>query len=234
MKLHKILTVLAATAIALSAKAQKDTVYTVSDVEVVVSREKTFNAGTSTWQADSSILAQYKPNTLADILSQQSGSMFLRTFTPGALATPVARGTYAVHTAIVWNGFNILSPMNQLSDLNLIPAFFIDGLALGMGSQNALYGSGAIGSTISFNQTQREKDGLHGSVLGGIGSFGTYQQGAKFSYKKGFYTGKVRYFNQIAQNNYEYINTAAFGKPVQRLENARAWLNGQMFENYFK
>lgn len=214
------------------AQTLADSVYTVSSSEVVVQREKAFNAGTYTWKADSILLAQYAPNTLGDVLGQQTG-MFVRQYTPGTLATPIMRGTYGVHTNVVWNGFSLQSPMNQLIDFNLIPAFFMDAVELAHGSQSALYGSGAIGGTIGLGQQAQTQNGLHGTVLLGTGSFGSYQQGVKLGYKKGWYTGRVRYFNQTAQNNFTYTNKTKFGLPTETLKNAQNWLNGQMIENYF-
>lgn len=200
---------------------------------VVAPRETEFNAGTYTYKADSMLMAQYRNSSLGDLLGQQSGA-FIRTFTPGSLATPLMRGTYGIHTAVVWNGFTMQSPMNQLIDLNLIPAFFIDGVSLGYGSHSGLYGSGAIGGTISLGQQTQEKDGVHGTFIRSNGSFENYQQGAKISFKKGWYTGRVRYFNQIAQNNYTYINKTKAKFPEEQLSNAHNWQNGQLFENYFR
>jgi iron complex outermembrane receptor protein len=212
--------------------AQGDSIYVVSETDVVAAREKVFNAGTHTWKADSSLLAQYQSNSLGDLLGQQSG-MFVRSFTPGTLATSIMRGSYGVHTNVVWNGFSLQSPMNQVIDLNLIPAFFIDDVSIAHGSQSALYGSGAIGGTIGISQQNNTDSGFHGSVLGGLGSFETFQQGVKLSYSTKNYTGKVRYFNQIAQNNYTYTNKAKLGFPQETLNNAYSYKNGQMIENYF-
>lgn len=219
---------------ALCARAQTvaDSVYTVSSSEIVATRDKVYNAGTYTWQADSALIAQYAPNTLGDVLGQQAG-MFVRQFTPGTLATPIMRGTYGVHTNVVWNGFSLQSPMNQLIDFNLVPAFFIDDISIAHGSQSALYGSGAIGGSINMGQSGNAQNGLHGSVLGSVGNFGTYKQGVKLGYKKGWYTGRVRYYNQVAQNNFAYTNKFLAGKPTDTLTNAQNWLNGQMIENYF-
>ncbi len=212
--------------------AQGDSIYIVSETNVVAPREEVFNAGTYTWKADSTLLAQYQSNTLGDLLGQQSG-MFVRSFTPGTLATSIMRGSYGVHTNVVWNGFSLQSPMNQVIDLNLIPAFFIDDVSVAHGSQSALYGSGAIGGTIGISQQNNTEKGFHGSVLGGVGSFESFQQGVKLSYSTKNYTGKVRYFNHIAQNNYTYTNTAKLGTPKETLDNAYLFRNGQMIENYF-
>lgn len=212
--------------------AQGDSIYMVSETDVVAAREKVFNAGTYTWKADSALLAQYQSNTLGDLLGQQSG-MFVRSFTPGTLATSIMRGSYGVHTNVVWNGFSLQSPMNQVIDLNLIPAFFIDNVSIAHGSQSALYGSGAIGGTIGISQQNDVEKGLHGSILAGVGSFESFQQGVKLSYSAKNYTGKVRYFNHIAQNNYTYTNTAKLGSPQETLNNAYLYRNGQMIENYF-
>jgi iron complex outermembrane receptor protein len=211
---------------------QGDSIYMVSETSVIATRDKVFNAGTYTWEADSNLLAQYQSKTLGELLGQQSG-VFIRSFTPGTLATSIMRGTYGVHTNVVWNGFSLQSPMNQVIDLNLIPAFFVDEVEIAHGSQSALYGSGAVGGTIGISQQNNAKGGFHGSVLVGAGSFETYQQGVKLTYKTKGYTGKVRYFNQIAQNNYSYINKAKVGTPKEVLNNAYLWQNGQMVENYF-
>jgi vitamin B12 transporter len=232
--LKKILVSLFALLAAAAAHGQQllDTLYEVGATEVVAQREQVFKAGTFSWKADTTLLKQYNVNTLADVLSQQSG-MFVRSYSPGTLATPIMRGTYGVQTAVVWNGFNIQSPMNQLVDLNLLPAFFIDGLEVGYGSQSALYGSGAIGGTISMGQKNREEEGVHGKFFAGFGSFGNFQQGIKLSYRKKWYTGRVRYFNQIVQNNYQYSNIARAGNPTQTLANAQWYANSQLVENYF-
>lgn len=212
--------------------AQKDTIYAVPESEIVAPRSQKFNAGTKSWQADSSLIAQYRPNTLGEILGQQSG-MFIRTFTPGTLATPLFRGTYGVHTAVLWNGFNLQSPMNHFIDLNLIPAFFTDDIALNYGSHTALYGSGAIGGALQFGQQKKHPEGLHGAVIASAGSFGLYNQGIRLGYRKGRYTTVVRYFGQRAENNYPYTNTAVLGKPVQKLPHAQTRQTGFMWENYF-
>lgn len=231
LNLKKLVVSVVCLLVAYNIQAQKDTLYEVGAAEVVAYREKVFSAGTHSWRPDTVLLKQYTPNTLADVMGQTG--MFVRTYSPGTLATPIMRGTYGVQTAIVWNGFNIQSPMNQLADMNLIPVFFVDALEVGYGSQSALYGSGAIGGTVSFGQTPAEKNGLHGKVMLGAGSFQNFQQGIKLSYKNKWYMGRVRYFNQTAQNTYTYTNPAKAGKPTDTMRNAQWWNNGQVIENYF-
>src|SRR5574343_1214189 len=83
--------------------------------------------------------------SLADVLSQYS-ALFVKSYSPGNLASTSMRGMGAQHTAVQWNGINLQSCMNSNIDLNLLPVFFFDQAAIETGANASASANGAIRS----------------------------------------------------------------------------------------
>ncbi|MDQ3048949.1 MAG: Plug domain-containing protein, partial [Bacteroidota bacterium] len=114
-------------------------------VEVSGSRQTVFSSGNKTETLDSLLLEKYNTN-LADILINES-QIFIKSYGLGSLATTSFRGAGSSHTAVLWNGFNLQSPMNGLLDVSLVPSGFIKNIQIQYGGSGALWGSGAVGGT---------------------------------------------------------------------------------------
>ncbi len=56
-----------------------------------------------------------------------------------------------MHTAILWNGFNIQNAMLGQTDLSLLPAVFFDEVEIEYGGSSAVWGSGAVAGSIHLN-----------------------------------------------------------------------------------
>lgn len=83
------------------------------------------------------------------------GAVQLQSNGPGFLATPLIHGFGARHTAILWNNFNIQSPINGTFDLNLLTGFndvsYIDK------STSAYLGTASLAGAILLNQSNNTK-----------------------------------------------------------------------------
>jgi len=168
--------------------------------EVKESRLRSDFAGTRSEQWDEDELAAHA--TLADLLQQESG-IFIKSYGLGSSATVATRGGSAGHTAVLWNGLPIQSPMLGLLDFSLLPTAFIDKAEVQYGGNSAAWGSGAIGGVISLeNQVQKEKSFVEFQTL--IGSFGQFDLSLNTQYRIGKWTGKTRLFQKQADNDFTY------------------------------
>src|SRR4051812_12993113 len=123
MKLQKAFTFFFCILTGLLSYAQKETTdssFHLKEVIVTSNRLVNFSAGTKVNDIDSLALAQHNSTNLADLLADES-PVFIKSYGLGSLATTSFRGGSANHTAILWNGFNINSPMNGQLDLSLVP-----------------------------------------------------------------------------------------------------------------
>jgi iron complex outermembrane receptor protein len=214
-------------------KSITDTTYMLKEASVTSSRSENFNTGTHTEVIDSSALSNFKNYSLNDLLSQ-SANLFVKSYGQGSLSTLSLRGTGSSHTAIVWNGFNLQSPMNGGSDISLISTSFIDNLAIQYGGSGALLGSGAIGGAVLIKDLPRFNNGLHIGFNGCYGSFSTQQQNLALSYGgKKFYSSTKAYLLS-SENDFRFKNTAEPGNPIIEQKNASYMQWGILNEDYFK
>jgi len=209
-----------------------DTTINISAVTIASDRLLLFGIGNKTETIDSSQKLFQQSGSLADVLQNES-TVFIRSYGIGGLATVSVRGAASTQTAILWNGFNLQSPMNSLFDLSLIPTFFLDEVKVQYGSAGALFGSGAIGGSIHLNSETRFDDGLKIKYAGSYGSFGNWMQGGSVAYSTRRWHTITRAFYHAAENDFKFQNIAEYGKPEQTLTNAELKQYGVLHEQSF-
>jgi iron complex outermembrane receptor protein len=215
--------------LAFSATGQ-DTV-SIKEVPVTASRFTQLKAGSKVQTFDSAMLARYRSSDLAALVSEQS-LVFVKSYSPGTLATTSFRGAGAGHTAVLWNGFNLQSPMNGMLDLSLVPNFFMNSASMQYGSAGAAWGNGAVGGTILLGNQPVFGQGISIASAFNAGSFGLHQQQLAYEYSGANLVSSLKVFNYSSDNNFPFYNTAAFGAPLDLQENAGIALQGLMQENY--
>ncbi len=125
----------------------------------------------------------------------------------GMVASPAFRGTSASHTAVIWNGININSPLNGQVDFNTIDPFHYSSVDIRSGGGSVQFGTGAIGGSVHLNNALRFEDHFDNQVMIGYGSFDT----KKVNYGQNFGNGKwshsfgVNYTD--SDNDYKYLET---------------------------
>ncbi|MEM7655024.1 MAG: TonB-dependent receptor [Bacteroidota bacterium] len=175
-------------------------------VEVAAYRLDQLTPGHRKVQLDSLQLAQAQGQNLADLLSLHT-DVFIKSYGLGSLATTSLRGGGASHTALVWNGLPMQSPMNGQADLSLIPAFFLDEVQVQYGGSAALFGSGAVGGAIHLGQGGTVASGWGSRWFGQMGSFGNQQTGLEIQYGGQKWFSKSRLFVRMAQNDFRLPGT---------------------------
>jgi vitamin B12 transporter len=94
---------------------------------------------------DTAALQRY--TTLAEALQQQT-SVMLKSNSALGLSTMSIRGSSASQVNVLWHGFNINMASLAQTDMNIIPIFFIDNLAVQTNSSSNTWASGDIGGSI--------------------------------------------------------------------------------------
>ncbi len=212
-------------------QAQADTSLLLPTLEVSATPLRSTAAGERTEQWDSAQIATYAHSSLGELLSRETG-IFIKNYGAGSLATPSVRGGSAGHTAVVWNGFALQSPMLGLLDFSLLPTHFADDIELRYGGNSAGWGSGAIGGTIALRNRPAYKQPLSLTLRSLIGSFGRrdLQFQAKYGGKQ--LAGSTRLFHQQADNDFPYHIRPDL--PERRQSNAAFRQRGLLQEFYWK
>ena len=158
--------------------------------------------GTRTKNWDSKNLENFTTQNLGELLQQETG-IFIRSYGLGSSATIALRGGSSGHTAVLWNGLPIQSPMLGLLDLSLVPLNFIDDVSVDYGGNSAAWGNGAIGGAIALNNNFEKKPSSI-VIQSGFGSFGQNDYSFKTNYRLGKITAKTRIFYSQADNDFTY------------------------------
>lgn len=193
----------------------KDTIIITQD------RLPTLGIGHHYLHLGETVLKRYQSQNLAQVLQLES-SFFVKNYGPSNINSLSGRGGGASHTAVLWEGFNIQSPMLGQADISLLPSSFVDYLDIQYGGASALFGNSSIGGALhlgtrpTFNNGWQFEGNLHG------GSFEQFGQQLKLAYSNNWYAGSIRSFYKSALNNYPFkdINAFGFPKPIKEQNNA--------------
>lgn len=215
------------------AQQKEDSLVTLPTVAVVASRMQTFAIGHKTGMLSDSLLRINSSRNLSDVLASNS-QVFVKSYGLGSLASTSMRGAGAGHTAVLWNGFNIQSPLYGMLDMALVPSFFVNDVSLQYGGAGALWGSSAVGGTIALNNKGSFDKGF--TVLGNLsgGSFSDNQQQLGIEISRERFTSSLKVLRRSAENDFEFNNTGKINAPLERQQNASFIQYGLLQQNYFR
>jgi iron complex outermembrane receptor protein len=209
------------------AQALPDTVLQEVSIQGLAPRQ--YTKGQRVTHIDSTARLSLIQHSLTDLLMQES-ALFVREYGSGMAAGISFRGTSPSHTAVLWHGVNINSFTLGSADLGNLPVFLFDQVAIHHGAGSALYGSDAIGGAIHLGRSPSGGNaslpsGWEARYSGGFGSFGRWFQGATVKFRKARTTMVTKAYFQRVENDFPFQNTARFGFPRERQENAaiRQW-----------
>ncbi len=205
-----------------------DTVKTLGEAEVRALPRDLFQTGRQVRRLSSS-----GTQSLGDALFYQSG-WFIKSYGPSQLATTGIRGSSASQSPVLWNGFNLQSPMNSTLDLSLVPSMLFESVELTAGGGTDLFGSGAIGGTLRLEQNTGKSRGFSGRATAGLGSFGRYELAASAANNDKSYGWNVKPYYVQAENNFPFHNSTLPGNPIQYQQNASLNNLGLMHGGWWK
>lgn len=214
-------------------RAQTDSVHVLRTVEITQSRLGDHILDAYKLPIDSALLALSANGTLTDLLRKQ-GLGHIRTYGPGGLATPSFRGTGGNHTAVLWNGINLVSPLSGELDFSLLPAGLFDDVSVQTGGSSSTSGNGSIGGSINLDNRMTFGDGANLGVASFLGSFGSqfYQVDARFSNQK--FGASTKLFYASAKNDFSFKNNNVFPAERQRRQHNAQAQYGLMQQMYVR
>jgi vitamin B12 transporter len=158
---------------------------------------------------------------MAELLTDKK-AVFIRSYGPGLLSSISARGTEAVHTPLIWNGFSLQNAVNAINDpaMENTPGNY--DVSYLPGGQSGLFGSGAIGGTIQLMPDFGQPMGI--SAAGGLefASFGFNREFIRTTYRNNSLSLGANLNMYSRMNTYSFMNRAKPGMPKERMENAAA------------
>jgi vitamin B12 transporter len=202
-------------------------------IEVSTPFIKASNTGNRIQFMDSTLRNRYSATNLGELLNAES-DVYVKSYGLGMLATTSIRGGGSNHTCILWNGFNLQSPMYGPQDLSLIPVNFFNDVMVQYGSSGATWGSGAVGGAIHLNNSVAFDKGISAAIGASFGSFADKQQYANVQLSKKRMVTNLKISNHTAKNNFSFHNITLPEQPLQKLTNAELKQVSIMNENYFQ
>ncbi len=198
---------------------RNDTILTLDTVQITSGRIYDLSGGQTIITIDSLTMQQYACRSVADVVATQT-MLNIKTYGPGMLSNISFRGNAPQHTGVFWNGISINASNIGMADFSLLPVNFFDKIEFQYGGTSSLLGSGSIGGSFHF-WSQPEFTNLGKLQLNlQYGSFSDYSGALKMQWaNKNLYSSTSVVYTD-ALNNFDYVNTAAFGSPVQKLSNA--------------
>lgn len=215
------------------AQQKMDSIVHLQEVVIEQSRLSGYAISKYTLKVDSLTHQLASAGSLADLL-RKYGFGHLRAYGPGGLATASFRGTGSSHTAVLWNGINLLSPLSGQLDLSLVPVSFIDDASVQTGGVASLYGNGSIGGTIHLNNAARFNDGMKLSSFVSGGSFGSYYKGVGASFGMKKFISSTKVFLNDARNDFEYLNKNIFPARKEKRDHTALHQKGILQQNYWQ
>lgn len=191
----------------------------LNEVEIFAEAYPAITVDVCNLEADSLKQLGTLPLSLSDLLQDYTGIAF-KQYGVGMTSTISFRGSGASQTAVLWNGVNINSPTLGSTDFSNIPVFLLDEVSVQSGAPAALYGTDAIGGTIQLNSTPVFDEGTKIQLVQEAGSFGHVLSGSRLQFSNGKWFSRTAIFYQQAENDFPFTNTARFGFPEERQQNA--------------
>lgn len=188
-----------------SGQGSADSVRQLKAVTITQSRLNDYMIAAYQLPIDSVMLSVASNGSLTDLLRKQ-GIGHVRSYGPGGLATASFRGTGSSHTAVLWNGITLVSPLSGQLDLSLVPVNLFDDASIQTGGSTSLSGNGSIGGNINLNNNLSFNQGLSTSASTHFGSFGQQYYDAGFKLSNNRLGMSTKLFYTASDNDYNYIN----------------------------
>lgn len=213
--------------------SEPDTLIRLEPVSVVARRFQLTRAGFNRYHADTMVLARHSFSGLDRLLTEHAG-IHVKMYGPGLLSTLSMRGGSASHTALLWNGLPLESPMTGQQDIALLPVYLFDHIGVQYGGSSANWGSGALGGVVFLESGKNLQPGI--SIEAGFQgeSIGNASQLAGISYAGDRARGSIRAFRQRAENRYEFIHPAMAPETRQRQKHAGYEGQGMLAETVLR
>ena len=185
--------------------AQNAATYRLKEVVVSDDRVQRYADGHKVIQLNDSVIDRNGIFTTA--LLNFNTPIYFRENGFGMVASPSFRGTNASHTAVIWNGINVNSPLNGQTDFNTINPLNYSSVAIRSGGGSVQFGTGAIGGSIHLNNDLKFSNHKDHQVLIGFGSFDSRSVNYSNSFGANKWSANFGVNYNGSDNDYAYLET---------------------------
>ena len=185
--------------------AQQDTIVKLKEVVVSDVQLQRFSNSLSVEKLNDSIIENNRASLTS--LLQYNTVIYFKENGLGMVSSPSFRGTTAQQTAVIWNGININSQLNGLTDFNTITTNDFENITVRAGGGSAIYGSSAIGGSIHLNNELQFKNQFRNRLLLNYGSFNTFGANYKTSISDKKVSTTISISRNSSDNDYDYLGT---------------------------
>lgn len=185
--------------------AQQGPTYQLDEVVVSDNRLLDFGEGHKVEKLNDSVIQ--KNGTLLTSLLAFNSTIYFKEEGFGMVSSPSFRGTNASHTAVIWNGININSPLNGQVDFNTVLPLNYNDVSVRSGGGSVQYGTGAIGGSVHLNNVLSFREHFDNKIVLGYGSFDTRSVSYNQDYGKGRWSYSFGANHVGSDNDYKYLDT---------------------------
>ena len=190
--------------------------YSIREIKVQGNLQSYYDEDTRREVLDSLVLGQFIFLNLAEVLRNQGGILISSYGSKGSLAGIKIRGTGDNHTRFLWNGIPVNSLTTGTMDASLIPAGFMQNVAITKGASGVLAGNSSFGGAIYLDNSPEWNKKYSFSLISEVGSFGyralmpsVLVSSKNIQYKASFQVLK-------SDNNFLFDDTYKSGSPEVR------------------
>jgi len=185
--------------------AQHDSIVPLREVTVSDALLRKFSQTQSVAVLNDSVIAKNAASLTA--LLNYNAPIYFKENGLGMVSSPSFRGTTAQQTAVIWNGININSQLNGLTDFNTITTGNFDAILVRAGGGSAIYGSSAIGGSVHLGNVLRFNDQFSNALRVNYGSFNTLGVDYNLRASNEKVSAQLGLSRNSSENDYEYLDT---------------------------
>lgn len=205
----------------------------LEEVRITSSRLRDYAVGASVLEPDSSLVKLHQSESLSSLLSAASG-VNLKTYGAGGLSSVSLRGGMPDHTAVLWNGLNIKSPMNGGINFSVLPVSLFGNVKIQYGGSATLFGSGAMSGVVHLDGNDLPGQPASADISATMGSFGFGAMSGSLKTGTKKFGSRTALYLQTADNDFPYKNTSRIGHPEEIQTNAGMNQLGGLQENQWR
>ena len=162
---------------------------------------------------------EFDLSDMGELLSATT-PIFVKSYGKGSLSTVSFRGTGATHTKVLWEGFDINSPMLGQTDFSTVPTTLFNKIELSYGGSSLTETGGALGGTVKIDNNTNNNNYNILNLSQSVGSFNTLSTSVNILLENNDISSSICYFRQSSDNDFTYLNNAILPWEEMKQSNA--------------
>ncbi len=189
--------------------------YKLGEIRVQANLQSYYQDDTHREELDSLLIGNFSFLNLGEALQAQGGIMISSYGSRGSLAGIKIRGTGDNHTMFHWNGIPVNSLTTGTMDASLIPAGFMQNIAITKGASGVLAGNASFGGAVYLNNEANWSKKYDVTISSEMGSFGYRALMPSFLISSGKIQYRISFQKIKAENGFPFKDPYKQGAPEE-------------------